>query len=172
MPRVKIPLIDRLMAKVSIQPNGCWHFTGFIDGCGYGRIWAGRTSSIYAHVVSYELLIGAVPDGLQLDHTCHSASGCSDGNKCLHRRCVNPQHLEPVSETENKHRIHANMGPARAVMVAMNKTRTKCRNEHDYNKANTGYDRNGHRFCVECNRIHAKHYQRRKRAERKSLIGF
>lgn len=42
-----------------------------------------------AHRLAYEFIRGPIPDGLQLDHLCRV------------RRCVNPAHLEPVSQREN-----------------------------------------------------------------------
>lgn len=41
------------------------------------------------HRVAYELRVGPIPEGMQIDHLCRV------------RRCVNPAHLEPVSQTEN-----------------------------------------------------------------------
>lgn len=69
--------------------RGCWLWQGRVDesgrGAGYGRVGrAGR-----AHVLVYTFLVGPVARGLELDHRCHV------------RRCVNPDHLEPVTHREN-----------------------------------------------------------------------
>jgi len=87
------PLTVRFWSKVQ-KSSGCWRWTGFIDKGGYGRIRAaGRdTPILYAHRVAYELLIGSVPEGLQLDHLCRN------------KWCCNPQHLEPVTMAENLRR--------------------------------------------------------------------
>lgn len=87
------------IATVFVESNylqKCWPWPGYIDENGYGRYGKKR-----AHQAAFELLIGAIPDGLELDHTCHDPKECSAGNKCLHRRCVNPLHLEPVSKKVN-----------------------------------------------------------------------
>lgn len=71
-----------------IEPTiTCWLWRGLIDDEGYGK-YAGRG----AHVVLFERLIGKVPAGLELDHTCRN------------RPCVNPGHMEPVTPLENQRR--------------------------------------------------------------------
>lgn len=51
-----------------------------------------RDKSRYAHRYFYALVIGPIPEGLQLDHLCKV------------RCCVNPNHLDPVTAEENCHR--------------------------------------------------------------------
>lgn len=70
------------------DPGGCWLWPGSKSHDGYGKIRRdGRTQLV--HRVAYELHVGPVPDGLALDHTCHT------------RACFNPAHLEPVTPTQN-----------------------------------------------------------------------
>lgn len=80
---------DRVMAKVIVQPNGCWIFTGVLTENGYGHIRVGRTMRM-AHVVTYELKYGAVPAGMELDH-----------KHCSTRACCNPEHVLPATHLEN-----------------------------------------------------------------------
>jgi hypothetical protein len=87
------PLADRLWSKVD-KTDGCWLFTGALNNKGYGVIHErgkGGTN-LYAHRVSYGLLVGPIPDDLELDHLCRVT------------RCVNPEHLEAVTHAENMRR--------------------------------------------------------------------
>lgn len=78
-------------AKTAIENyravGDCWVWQGTLRG-GYGRFRAGR-KTFSAHRVSYEHHVGAIPDGLVLDHLCRN------------RACINPAHLEPVTIREN-----------------------------------------------------------------------
>jgi hypothetical protein len=80
--------LDRWWSNVDDQgADGCWLWTGQTDRRGYGRF---RTAaSNLAHRFGYEALVGPIPDGLVIDHLCRVT------------RCVNPHHLEPVTQREN-----------------------------------------------------------------------
>jgi hypothetical protein len=72
----------------------CWLWQGSIGMCGYGR-FKHQGKLVRAHRFSYEHHVGPIPDGLQIDHLCFI------------RRCVNPDHLEPVTAKENFRRASA-----------------------------------------------------------------
>jgi len=118
------PLALRFWAKVEKGAN-CWRWTGFIDKGGYGRIReAGRdTPILYAHRVAYEFLIGSIPEGLQLDHLCRN------------KWCCNPQHLEPVTMTENLRRGDV---PVRTRLVSLVCPKGHPRSENAYVWPKTG----------------------------------
>ncbi|MGZ4586215.1 MAG: HNH endonuclease signature motif containing protein [Mycobacteriaceae bacterium] len=79
----------------NVEPTGfCWLWTGKLNAKGYGSSGAAGESS--AHRAAYTLLVGPIPEGLTLDHLCRV------------RRCVNPDHLEPVTQRENLRRIPGN----------------------------------------------------------------
>lgn len=87
------PVAERLALYIERdQETGCWNWTRTIGSNGYGQIGVGGARKKYAHVASYEELVGPIPDGLQLDHLCRN------------RRCINPAHLEPVTPRENTRR--------------------------------------------------------------------
>lgn len=116
------PYIDRLMAKVDKGGlNGCWLWTASLSqGTGYGQVrdQHGRTKG--AHRAVYELLVGPIPEGLELDHLC-----------CV-RSCVNPAHLEPVTRVENVRRAARQMSE-----VSHNGSKTHCPKGHEYTPENT-----------------------------------
>ncbi len=120
------------------EPNsGCWLWTGALNSCGYGSFRDGPTRVAPvrgAHVVSYEIYIGPVPDGLQLDHLCRV------------RSCVNPYHLEPVTQAENMRR-----GVATQRSAEVQRNKTHCPYGHEYAGANLYVFPDGkHRGCRAC----------------------
>jgi hypothetical protein len=88
--------------------SDCWPWTGCLNRGGYGLINGGparKGRSLGAHRVVYELSVGPIPEGMHLDHTCHTNDPVCRGGPCTHRRCVNPAHLEPVEPPENGRRV-------------------------------------------------------------------
>lgn len=83
--------------------TGCWIWQRSLGPSGYGRIWKGGKSQA-AHRWYWEQKYGSIPDGKELDHKCHSEDKSCPGNECIHRRCVNPEHLEPVTHFQNMQR--------------------------------------------------------------------
>ena len=80
---------ERFWEKV-MKTDTCWLWTAGRDSAGYGIFrTGGRANVSKAHRVAYVLAKGPVPAGLDLDHLCRV------------RRCVNPDHLEPVTRKEN-----------------------------------------------------------------------
>jgi hypothetical protein len=111
-PRWNRDPVQQFWAKVAVGgPDDCWLFHGSsIKKTGYGNFAYGRRSlgerrTVNAHVYAYRLSIGPIPTGLQIDHLCHTRDKtCNGGNGCLHRRCCNPAHMEPVTPLVNTRR--------------------------------------------------------------------
>ena len=80
----------RFWSKVE-KTETCWIWRGARDDKGYGSLGI-NGKILRAHRVSYEWLIGPIPEGLVLDHLCRVPP------------CVNPAHLEPVTQGENSRR--------------------------------------------------------------------
>jgi hypothetical protein len=146
--------VDRVMARIVIDPvSECWVFTGRTTSGGYGVVGVG-TSGRVAHRVTYEHFVGPVPDGLELDHTCHTEDpSCAGGDSCPHRRCVNPDHLEAVTPAENVRRS-----------VARRPIPTHCGRGHELTSANTAISPDGKRRCRACARLRQAAFEARKKA--------
>jgi len=151
--------LGRFYSKVNKQPEGCWFWTGSSVSSGYGLFWDGtyrkewQPKMVLVHRWAYEQLVGPIPAGLHIDHTCHNTdSNCSGGIGCRHRRCVNPAHLEPVTRAENVRR-----GQSGEYL----RNRTHCPKGHPYDEVNTYVRPSGARGCRECSR---ERDRRRRRA--------
>src|ERR1700743_2238118 len=83
--------IENLSSKFLLG-NGCWNWTGSLTDAGYGRIRRKGFKEKLAHRILYEMVIGPIPAGLELDHICRN------------RSCVRPDHVEPVTHAENMRR--------------------------------------------------------------------
>lgn len=101
------PTADRLSARSARASNGCLLWTGRVDRDGYGRMTLGQTSSgnprpALVHRVAFELSHGGIAPGMTVDHTCRNDDiSCHGGSECVHRRCIEPSHLEAVTHREN-----------------------------------------------------------------------
>jgi len=125
------------------KTDDCWYWTGGQDGHGYGTVTIGGRQQA-SHRVAYEWEIGPVPKGHVLDHGCHTAdASCTGGRACLHRACVRPDHLEPVTRGTN---TLIGRGPS-----AANARKTHCPQGHEYTDENT-YRSGGRRTCRTCKR--------------------
>lgn len=131
----------RLWAHVD-KTDSCWFWTGLLNHAGYGRVWNDGAVRL-AHRVAYELVVGPIPSGLTLDHLCRT------------RRCVNPTHLEPVTQRENTRRGNT--------ISNRNAAKTHCVNGHPFDDKNTARTQGGHRRCRRC---HADSESRRRAALR------
>lgn len=101
---------------VMLDGKGCWIWAGAKQSMGYGETWdrdAKRVVLAHRHV--YELLNGPIPEGLVIDHRCRVEV------------CVNPWHLEPVTQGENVRRGRSGQPQAEAAAA-----RTHCAAGHDY----------------------------------------
>lgn len=125
------------LQSFEVAPDGCWNWTGRLDAWGYGRL--GRRG---AHRASYIERVGPIPEGLVLDHLCNNP------------RCINPDHLEPVTDAEN-HRRKA-------------ERQTHCKHGHEFTPENTYIAPSGSRHCRACNRVRVAAYSARKKAEAQS----
>lgn len=86
---------ERFFAKVAKTPT-CWNWTAAKNKGGYGQFSPATRNTVGAHVFSFILANGPVPDGMMVDHTCHQ------------HECVNPAHLRAATRKQNaEHQIAA-----------------------------------------------------------------
>jgi len=129
MPR---PAIERFEEKFK-KSDGCWEWTSSLNNNGYGQFHY-RKKNVYSHRFSYELYVGPIPNGMVLDHLCRNT------------KCLNPKHLEVVTQAVNM---------ARGKMFKYRSEKTECPSGHTYDAANTRmYE--GRRYCRACHRVRSK----------------
>jgi hypothetical protein len=144
------PLEFRFWSYVELGPNGCWLWTGTIIPSGYGilRQLPRRRDQPQirwlAHRFAWEVLRGRLPRGMDVHHLCSV------------KRCVNPDHLEPLSKADHI-RTWNHEG-----------SKTHCPQGHPYDLLNTRWSEQGERVCRVC-RICARkrHYDWRDRQPKK-----
>lgn len=131
-----IPPRDLLFwMKVELDDSEyCWNWRGWFDRDGYGRFGNPKLNTLAfgikstgAHRISYTMLAGSIPEGLEIDHLCFNTA------------CVNPRHLRTVTRTVN-------------LQSTPKVFRTHCKNGHEMTAENTIYSTiPGHiRECREC----------------------
>jgi hypothetical protein len=120
----------------------CWVWGAALER-GYGAFGIGKRK-VVAHRFAYELLVGAIPRSLTLDHLCRV------------RCCVNPAHLEPVTSVENVRRGES--------VSALNAVKTHCLRGHEFTVENTRIEPGGRRRCRACHRIQQREERARKAA--------
>jgi len=113
-----------ILKEVQADDSECWLWNRSVRSDGYGTYYANGKQN-YAHRFAYETLVGPIPSGLHLDHLCRV------------RNCVNPKHLEPVTQEENTRR------------AAEANKRTECPHGHRYDEVNT-YVYKGYKKCKAC----------------------
>lgn len=134
----------RFCIKFFIGSDGCWHWTGSKDPEGYGYLRYG-IKCVRASRFSYSAFKGPIPSGFTIDHLCRNSS------------CVNPDHLEAVTQHVNNHR---------AAAWLPRKNRTHCVHGHEFDKENTKITKSGKRRCRACDRFQVK------AARIASLLGY
>lgn len=140
-------ILRKILERGKLTNSGCIEFSSD-DGMGYSRIFH-RGDYYKGHRFVWEGLYGPVPDGLCLDHLCRN------------KKCVNPEHLEPVTMRENALR---GIG-----ITAINSKKVSCHRGHPLSGDNLIIKSDGARNCRQCKNI----LQNGRRAlSRSKALGF
>lgn len=119
--------MNRRLWKRIVRDGDCWVWTGAKNDQGYGQVVIDGQRA-YTHRLVYELLVGPIPDGLEIDHLCRNTS------------CCRPAHLEPVTHAENIRRGYEA------------KAQTHCKRGHHL-AVTARLTKDGRRDCRECERV-------------------
>lgn len=131
--------LERFKSKYEVSEEGCWVWKSPSKRTGYGGFFHGKT--VRAHRVAYKHYKGEIPRGLEIDHLCRN------------KACVNPDHLEAVTHTENVRRASVYL-------------LTTCKQGHELSPENTRIATSGQRVCKVCARGWNSAYKQRERAKR------
>ncbi len=126
---------ERCLSLYVKKTETCWIWTGIKNNKGYAKVTCGG-KTLQGHRFIYEALKGKIEDGLVIDHLCRNSA------------CVNPEHLEPVTQQENTLRGN---GPA-----SINAKKIECDSGHMLSGANLYITPGGRRQCRACRRKAAR----------------
>jgi len=122
---------ERFWRKVEVRDSGCWEWMGARGGTMLHGYFGFGGKNRLAHRYLYKTLIGPIPDGLVCDHLCDNPP------------CVNPGHLQIVTQRENVLR-------SRRAPTAINYWKTRCKRGHPLDEGSFYRTKKGGRQCRAC----------------------
>lgn len=126
------PTTRRFLTRVRKDQDGCWIWTGGTKTGGRGEFWYQR-KNVLAYRFAYEWFRAPIPTGMVIDHLCKRPA------------CVNPDHLEAVTQSVNV--LRGDLADANRVRKA---TISQCPHGHEYIPENSFSWSDGRRRCRVC----------------------
>ncbi len=130
------PAIEKFLPKISVSENGCWNWLAGKDSDGYAKFGL-NYKTIRGSRFIFEYYHGAICPDLTIDHLCRN------------RACVNPLHLEQVTNRENILRG--------TCFSAINARKTHCNKGHPLSGENLRIENDGGRRCKTCELDRKRH---------------
>jgi hypothetical protein len=132
-PFMPTDLRERFISKIQLTAS-CWNWTGTTLG-GYGVFSLKQPRrSVKAHRKAFEWTHGTINPNLVIDHLCRN------------KACVNPAHLELVTNGEN---VLRGFGPC-----AVHARKTHCKRGHEFTAGSYFVVKGGGRDCKACKRLY------------------
>lgn len=131
--------LELFKKKFKVDDSGCWLWQAADNGAGYGQFWIG-SKNVLAHRWSYEHFKGPIPEGLHVDHLCKVT------------KCVNPEHLEAVTQFENIRRGSPWKWKSEHI--------THCPKGHPYSGKNLYLNPFGRKVCMTCKNRANREYRK------------
>lgn len=136
------PFAARVVVTPGPMQSACHIWVGTLTDDGYAVVRKNR-KKIRVHRLTYLNAVGPIPDGHVLDHLCRI------------RNCINPAHLEPVTNAENVRR---------GLVCGRGKRLTRCRHGHAYTPENSYVCKRGKLSCRACKKDACERSKARRKA--------
>ena len=129
--------MKQILKTFLVTKSDCHEWNGHVTKNGYGLTYCNK-KTCYVHRLVYEYYFGSIPTGFQIDHLCKN------------RKCMNPNHLEAVTQKENILRSDG--------ITAIQSRQTHCVHGHPLSGDNLYVSPKKHRSCKTCRRNHRHNY--------------
>ena len=128
---------DQLFFDAVDTDGDCWEWQLYVHPAGYGMLTR-RGKRHYAHRYVWEMMVGPIPEGYDIDHLCRN------------KACVNPDHLEPVTRKENLRRGVTRQGKPSKIKGFRYEMCRRGKGPHRMEDPNLYYNHRGGRQCKAC----------------------
>lgn len=123
------------------DPKDCWIYARRAKN-GYAASTSVTMHKGAAYRLIYMLMVGPIPEGMEIDHTCDNGRA----------GCVNWHHLEAVTHQRN-------MTRPEHTQAGKHMRQTHCKHGHEFTPENTGTWVKGKRYCRQCMRDRQAKYR-------------